>query len=94
MPIVRLPVSRTIAKHSGSSSSSDSPFAGALAQRVHPLAQLRVGVVFELALERADQRDALLIVLELLRLADVQRAIQQGGHAPQVSDEPPQTASP
>ena len=61
MPIVRLPVSRTIAKHSGSSASSDSPSRGALAQHVHPLAQLGVGVVFELGLERADQRDALLV---------------------------------
>ena len=86
IPIVRLPVSRTIAKHSGSSSSSDSPSRGALAQRVHPLAQLCVGVVFELGLERVDQRDALLIGLELLRLADVQRAIEQGwGHAPRLA---------
>ena len=36
------------------------PIDGALAQRVHPLAQLRVAVVFELGLERADQSDALL----------------------------------
>ncbi len=35
---------------------------GALAQRVDPLAQLRVAVVFELGLERADQRDALLVL--------------------------------
>ena len=85
MPIVRLPVSRTIAKHSGSSASSVLALARALAQLVHPLAQLGVGVVFELSLERADQRDALLVGLELLRLADVQRAIEQGGHAPRIA---------
>ena len=55
--------------------------ARALAQDVHPLAQLGVAVVFELGLERVDQRDALLVGLVLLRLADVQRAIEQGGHA-------------
>ena len=71
----------TIAKHSGSRSSSDSPSRGALAQLVHALAQLVVGVVFELGLEGVDQRDALLVDLELLRLADVQRAVQQGWHA-------------
>ena len=66
-------------------SSSDSPSARALAQLVHPLAQLGVGVVFELGLEGADQRHALLVGLELLRLADVQRAIEQGGHAPRIA---------
>ena len=56
------------------------------AQHVHPLAQLRVGVVFELALERVDQRDALLVGLELLRLADVQRAIEnRWGHIPRLA---------
>ena len=50
---------------------------GALAQRVHALAQLGVAVVFELGLEGVDQRDALLVLLELLRLADVERAIEQ-----------------
>ena len=62
------------------------PVRGALAQRVDPLAQLRVAVVFELGLERADQRDALLVLLELLRLADVEGAIQDG-HAPRVATE-------
>ena len=77
MPIARLPVSRTSAKHSGSRLVERLALRGALAQRVHPLAQLGVGVVFELGLEGADQRDALLVGLELLRLADVERAIQQ-----------------
>ena len=57
----------------------------ALAQHVHPLAQLGVRVVFELGLERVDQRHALLVFLELLRLADVQRAIEQGGHGPRIA---------
>ena len=59
--------------------------AGALAQSVHPLAQLGLGVVFELGLEGVDQRDALLVLLVLLRLADVQRAIEQGGHWPRIA---------
>ena len=77
MPIVRLPVSRTIAKHSGSSVVERLAVGGALAQRVHPLAQLGVAVVLELGLERVDQRHALLVGLELLGLAGVQRAIEQ-----------------
>ncbi len=59
--------------------------AGALAQRVHPLAQLGVAVVFELGLERPDQRYAFLVGLELLRLADIQREIEHGGHVPKDS---------
>ena len=46
-----------------------------LTQRVHALAQLGVGVVFELGLERADQGHAPLVFLEAFRLADVERAI-------------------
>ena len=60
--------------------------ARALAQRVHPLAQLGVALELELGLEGVDQRDALLVGLELLRLADVQRAIEQRwGHAPRLA---------
>ena len=59
--------------------------ARALAQRVHALAQFGLGVVFELGLEGVDQRDALLVLLVLLRLADVQRAIEQGGHLPRIA---------
>ena len=74
---MRLPVSRTIAKHSGQQRVERLAVGGALAQLVHPLAQLGVAVVFELGLEGVDQRDALLVGLELLRLARVQRAIEQ-----------------
>ena len=85
IPIVRLPVSRTIAKHSGQQVVEGLVLGRARAQLVHPLAQLGVGIVFELALEGADQRHAALVGLELLRLADVQRAIEQGGHAPRIA---------
>src|SRR5205823_1342867 len=60
----------------------------ALAQLVDALAQLGVGVVFELGLERADQSHPLLVFLELLRLAGVQRAIQQGGHRARIAVAP------
>ena len=53
------------------------PVARALAQLIHAHAQLGIGVLFELRLERRDQSDPSLIQLELLRLADVQRAIKQ-----------------
>ena len=58
----------------------------ARAQLVHPRAQLGVGVVFELRLERSDQLDPLLVLLELLRLAHVEGAIQDG-HAPRLAPE-------
>ncbi len=57
---------------------------GALAQHVHALAQLLVAVELELGLEGADQLNALLVLLELLGLANVQRAIQEG-HALRVA---------
>src|SRR5205823_4967263 len=60
----------------------------ALAQLVDALAQLGVGVVFELGLEGADQSHPLLVFLELLRLAGVQRAIQQGGHRARIAVAP------
>ena len=59
--------------------------ARALAQLVHALAQFGVAVVLELGLEGVDQRHALLVGLELLGLADVQRAVEQGGHGPRIA---------
>src|SRR4029079_3584793 len=47
-----------------------------LAQGVDPRAQLRVGLELELGLEGADQRDAALVLLELLGLTDVERALE------------------
>ena len=76
IPIVRLPASRTIAKVSGSISSRifswslRSACTEALAQRVDPRAQLLVGLELELGLEVGDPRDPLLVLLELLALAD------------------------
>ena len=58
---------------------------GPRSQLVDALAQFGVAVVFELALERVDQGHPLLVALELLRLADVQRAIEQGGHGPRIA---------
>ena len=55
-----------------------------LAQRVHPLVELLVGLELQLGLEVADSRDTLLVLAELLRLSDVQRAVKQT-HAPQCS---------
>ena len=52
--------------------------ARALAQLVGRLAQLAVGVVLELGLERVDPSDALFIGLELLGLAHAKRAVQKG----------------
>jgi hypothetical protein len=52
------------------------PVAGAFAERVDALAQLRVRLELELGLERVDARDALLVRLELLRLARAERPIQ------------------
>ena len=51
--------------------------ARALAQLVGGLAQLSVGVVLELRLVAVDPRDALLVGLELLRLAHAKRAVQE-----------------
>ncbi len=48
----------------------------ALTQLAEALAQLVVGLELELGLERADQLDALLVLLELLRLADIQRPLE------------------
>src|SRR5919198_814258 len=48
----------------------------ALAQHVHPLPQLVVGLELELGLVVADPGDALLVLAELLRLADVQRTVK------------------
>ena len=49
----------------------------ALAQRGHALAQLVVGLELELGLVGVDPRDALLVLPELLRLADVQRTVKK-----------------
>ena len=82
MPIVRLPTSRTMANVSGSRSSSEAPSARLLAQAVHPLAQLLVGLELELGLEVADTRDALLVLAELLGLTDVQRTVKKAHARP------------
>ena len=77
MPIVRLPTSRTTANVSGSRSSSDVAVAGLLAQAVHPLAELLVGLELELGLEVPDASDTPLVLAELLGLADVQRTVKK-----------------
>ena len=74
---MRLPASRTIAKRLGQQVVERLAVAGALAQRVDALAQLLVGLELELGLEGADPRDALLVLAELLGLADVQRAVEE-----------------
>ena len=48
----------------------------AFAQDIHPLAQLGVALQFQLGLVCADQRDALLVLLELLGLTYVERTIE------------------
>src|SRR5208282_5046215 len=58
---------------------------GALAQDVYALAELAVGVELELSLKRADQLYALLVGLELLRLADVEGSVKQCGHRPRIA---------
>ena len=57
----------------------------ALAQGVHPPAQILVGEAGQLVLERPDLGHALLVLAELLALTDVQRSLQQT-HGPQDSD--------
>ena len=48
-----------------------------LAQRVHPLAQLVVGLELELGLEVVDASDALLELLELLGFAQTQGTVEE-----------------
>ena len=60
--------------------------AGALAQPVEALAQLVVGLELQLGLEAADDRDALLVLAELLGLADIQRTVEEA-HALSVAAE-------
>ena len=57
----------------------------ALAQRVHPAAQVGVGELHELGFLSTDGGDPLLVLAELLALTDVQRFVQQT-HGPQDSD--------
>ena len=58
--------------------------AGLLAQAVHALAQLLVGLELELGLEVPDTRDTPLVLAELLGLADVQRTVKKA-HARSVA---------
>jgi hypothetical protein len=51
--------------------------ARALAQPGEALAQLFVGLELQLGLEAADDGDALLVLAELLGLADVQRTVEE-----------------
>ena len=78
MAIVRRPTSRISAKDSGSSSSSDSPVARALAQLGELLAELLVVEQLELRLPRVDPLDALGVGLELLGFAQPEGAIEDG----------------
>ena len=61
--------------------------ARAAAQLVHALAQLLVAIELELGLECVDHGDPLLVAAELLRLADVQRALEKS-HISRVSAAP------
>ena len=76
--IVRRPTSRVSAKDSGSSSSSDSPLAHALAQLGELLLELVVLEQLELGLPGVDPLDALGVGLELLRFAQPEGALEDG----------------
>ena len=78
---MRRAASRTSAKASGSRSSSDSPFAGTLAKLVGLAPELGVLEQLHLGLDPVDRLDPALVLLELLRLAHPQGAVDDSsGH--------------
>ena len=93
MPIVRLRGLADDREDLGQQVVEVAAVARLLAERGEALPELVVVLELELGLEGVDQRDALLVLLELLALADVQRTLEKT-HETQASAGPASVSGP